>query len=510
MHSKILSAGIFGIEAYPVEVQVDVSAGINKFEIVGLPESTVKEGRSRIDSAIKNSGYAARGINVRVNLSPATIRKEGSLYDLPIALGILSSRGFIRNAPDGKCLIAGELCLDGSIKPVTGAFLIASIVKELKIERLLIPNGNIHEVMGVEGITVYGVDHLCEAVDFLNGTGNLAGVVTKQEDLLDLEDSYDIDFKDVKGQEAVKRAVTVAVAGGHNMLMIGPPGSGKTMIAKRIPTILPDMTYEERIETTKLYSAVGMLKRGVGLMKKRPFRSPHHTISDAGMVGGNRIPRPGELSLANRGVLFLDEFSEFKKNVLEVMRQPLEDGYIVISRALGSVRFPSNVILVAAMNPCPCGNLGDKEKPCECSASALSKHFKKISNPLFDRIDIHVEVPRVHFKNLSSKGNGLSSEELKATVLKALKVQTERFKGSRVVFNARMTESMLEKYCPLGTEQSDLIEAAMKRFSLSARAYAKILKVARTIADLEGSDRIMMAHLAEAIHYRAFDRPMVY
>ena len=500
MNVKVLSAGILGIDSYPVEVEVEVSLGMKKFEMVGLAEGAVKEGRTRIDAAIRSSGYAGGKWHIRVNLSPASVKKQGALYDLPIAVGILSSRGVITNFEQDRFIMMGELSFDGRVKSVKKTLLAATLAAGMN-KKMIVPKMNLKEVSAVKNLEAYGVDSLDEAVRFLNGEIVLEKSKTPDDERVS---TNGLDFSDVKGQEAVKRAVSIAVAGGHNLLMIGPPGSGKSMIAKRIPTILPAMTYDEQLDTTRVYAAMDILE-GYSLVQNRPFRSPHHSISDAGMIGGNRIPTPGELSLANNGVLFLDEFSEFKKNVLEVMRQPLEDRCVTISRAMGSFTFPANVILIAAMNPCPCGFLGDREKPCECSSNLLEKHHRKVSNPILDRIDMHVEVPRVDFNSLKTKSNGLSSVSLRKNVERAFDVQRQRFSGS-CVFNSRMNETMLERFCALNKHDERLLEAAMRKFSLSARAYSKILKVARTIADLEGKEGIESSHLAESIHYRILDR----
>jgi magnesium chelatase family protein len=508
MNAKVLSAGIIGMDTYEVEVQVDISYGVQKFDIVGLAESSVKEGRTRIDSALRNSGYAFRGTKINVNLSPAGIRKEGVLYDLPIAVGILTAKGVVKPNSNGGVVIAGELSLDGKVRPIKGALLIASKVKEMGIGGLILAKENLPEVKSIDGISAYGVSSLDETVRFLNGEIKINESPPSSQYINDTEHSSedDIDFADVRGQESAKRAIMIAVAGGHNIMMAGPPGSGKTMLARRVPTILPEMSYDERLETTKVYSILGLIPKGFGLLARRPFRSPHHTVSDAGMIGGNRVPRPGEISLANNGVLFLDEFSEFKKNVLEVMRQPLEDGKVLISRAMGSFYFPARVMLVAAMNPCPCGWLGDREKTCECSSQALTRHMQKISSPIYDRIDIHMEVPRVNFKSLTGLHAGQSSKEMREIVSGAIKIQKKRFSGTKTLFNAQMNESQLRNFSRLDEEELSLLETAMKKFAFSARGYAKILKVARTIADIEESTSIKTRHLAEAIHYRALDR----
>lgn len=504
MHTKIISAGIHGMETYPVEVEIDVSYGLSRFEIVGLPENSVKEGRTRIDSAMKNCGYSGNRNRIRVNLSPAAIRKQGALYDLPIAVGILASRGIIRTNSFSRYMMVGELSLDGKIRPIRGAILIALKSMDMGLDGLILPYDNAPEMDEIRDLKAYGIKSLMEVVDFLNGDLDIDPKSPLQAKAI--KKKCGVDFNEVKGQEAAKRALSVAVAGGHNILMIGPPGSGKSMIARRIPTVMPLMSYDEIIQTTKIYSLLGKLPRRSGLIKTRPFRSPHHTISEAGMAGGNRLTYPGELSLANNGVLFLDEFTEFRKNVLEVMRQPLEDGCVTISRIGGSFTYPCNFILVAAMNPCPCGYLTDNEKPCRCSAQVLERYMRKISSPILDRIDIQIEVPRVNVSSLSAKNAGTCSKEIREAIEGVMMIQKRRLGGHGLVHNAQMGPSHLEIYCSLKEEPRGILESAVKKFNLSARSYTRILKVARTIADFEKSGGIETHHIAEAIHYRVVER----
>ncbi len=509
MLSRVFSGSVIGIDAFPVEVEVDISRGLPSFSTVGLPDSAVKESKDRVKSAIKNSGYEFPAKRITVNLAPADVKKEGTIFDLPVAVGILRAGGLIKEDSLSDYLIIGELSLDGRIKPVRGALSIGVCAKGLG-KKLILPVENGKEAAVVDGLEVFGIPTLADVVEFLN-TG--AGVSPCRVDSLSFfhrDDTAGEDLSDVKGQEHVKRALEVAAAGGHNLLMIGPPGSGKTMLARRLPGILPDLTLEEAIETTKVHSVAGKLGNGRFLVTERPFRAPHHSISDAGLIGGGQIPRPGEASLAHNGVLFLDEMPEFKKNVLEALRQPLEESFLNISRAALSVTYPADFMLVGAMNPCPCGYLGDPAKECLCTPLQVQRYRARLSGPLLDRIDIHCEVPAVRFRELNDNRRGESSSEVKKRVERARSIQRERFSGNKKVFsNSRMTTRHIKRFCTLDAEGVKLLEAAMERLGLSARAYTRILKVARTVADLEGADRILPHHLSEAIQYRTLDRNLM-
>ncbi|MFC1862626.1 YifB family Mg chelatase-like AAA ATPase [Thermodesulfobacteriota bacterium] len=505
MISKVISSAVIGIDAYIVEVEVDISKGLPSFSTVGLPEGAVRESKERVKASIKNSGYQFPSDRITVNLAPADIKKEGSAFDLPMAIGILSATGLIPSSATVGYLILGELSLDGLIRPVKGTLPIAIAAKEAGLKGVFLPTKNAPEAAVVDGVNIYPVDSLSMLVETLTGLLNISPLLVDINSLFK-KTKYEMDFSDVCGQENVKRALEVAAAGGHNLLMIGPPGAGKTMLTKRLYTILPELGFQEALETSKVYSVMGLMPEGCSLINDRPFRSPHHTISDAGLIGGGQNPKPGEVSLAHNGVLFLDELPEFRKNVLEVLRQPIEDGQVTIARASSTVTYPANFMLVAAMNPCPCGFLGDAKKECTCSFQQIQRYRSKISGPLMDRIDIHMEVPAVQYKDLSSKEKGRSSTEIFNLVKKARDVQSKRFKRMKIHTNADMNSRQIRQYCEIDNESEGLLEMAMDKLGLSARAHSRVLKIARSIADLELNENIKSDHIAEAIQYRSLDR----
>ncbi len=507
MLARLHTFSLLGIEALPVEVEVDVSApGLPKTVLVGLPEAAVRESTHRVERALVNSGYERVQGRVVINLAPAELPKQAATFDLPITLGILMASGQVQLERATEYAIVGELALDGSTRPARGVLSMALATRAQGLRGLIVPEGNGSEAAVVEEIEVLEVGSLAQAIAFLQGELELEPVPSQVEELFARLGRYEVDFSDVRGQEMAKRALVLAAAGAHNVLMIGPPGSGKTMLAKRLPTILPPLSPEEALETTRIYSAVGLLDRGVPLVTVRPFRSPHHTISEAGLVGGGSHPSPGEISLAHNGVLFLDELPEFNRRTLEVLRQPLEDRQVTISRAHAATTFPANFMLVAAMNPCPCGWRNDPRRSCHCSATQVERYMSRISGPLLDRIDIHVEVPGVPYEELSSRAPGTPSAQMRKAVQEARAIQAQRFAGTRTRYNAQMTASEVRRFCQLEESASRLLRNAMNQLGLSARAHDKILRVARTIADLENSPHIQAPHLAEAINYRILDR----
>jgi magnesium chelatase family protein len=506
MFAKVISSAVLGIDAYLVDVEIDLARGLPCFNLVGLPDKAVKESRERVRAAVKNSNFQFPVKRITVNLAPADIKKEGAAYDLPIAIGILAAQEIVSTKKLNDYVIVGELSLTGELKSIKGALPRAIQANFEGKKGIILPESNASEAAVVEGIEIIPVNSLVEAVGFLNEEKSSGEI--KVDYHLDLEINYKVDFAEVKGQQAAKRALEVAAAGGHNVIMIGPPGSGKTMLARRLPTILPDLLLEEAIELTKIYSILGLLPAGEPLINRRPFRSPHHTTSNAGMIGGGRIPQPGEVSLAHQGVLFLDELPEFNRNVLEVLRQPLEERKVTISRSLTTLSYPANIMLVAAMNPCPCGFFGDSSQRCGCSHREVERYLNKVSGPLLDRIDIHVEVPRLEVETIAKSPDGESSAQIRARVKRAREIQQERFQSKAINCNSEMSGKLLEKHCNLTPESNELLKNAIERLNLSARAYDRILKLSRTIADLEESNEIEVDHVAEAVQYRDLDRKL--
>jgi len=506
---KVYSCSIYGINGYIIEVEVDLSNGLPGFDIVGLPDTTVKEAKERVRAAIKNSEFQFPHKRITINLAPADIKKEGSVFDLPIAAGLLLSSMYFSDEAIKNTVFLGELSLDGSVKGIKGILPMCIEAKRQGFTRIITSVENANEASLVKDLDIIGVKNLNEMVDYLKGDLHIKPTVFSAENLK-TNSSNDLDFIDVKGQHTAKRALEIAAAGAHNVIMIGSPGSGKTMLARRLPSIMPDMTFEESLEVTKIYSVAGLLKEDDNLILKRPFRAPHHTISAVSLIGGGRIPKPGEVSLAHYGILFLDEMPEFPKHVLEVLRQPLEDECVTISRVNGTITYPAKFMLVASINPCPCGYFGDDSNRCSCSASQIKNYLGKISGPLMDRIDLHVEVNPVKFSDLTDDGKSESSISIKERVNKAREIQLDRYKKEGIYFNSQLKPKHINKYCNIGKKEKELLKSAFDKYNLSARAYNRILKVARTIADLDGSEIINTSHIAEAIQHRTLDKKYIF
>lgn len=508
MLAKILSYALCGLDGYKVDIEVDINAGIPGCEVVGLPDAAVKESRERVRAAIKNSGLNFPLKRMVINLAPADRKKEGPFFDLAIAIGILAASGQINSNKYKKYSILGELSLDGSVRHISGLLPLLIAGLQENVQQFIIPRENAAEASYIQGIEVYTVDSLKEAADFLNGYIEIDPVPHQHYDALTdkIDDRYGINFSEVKGQIQAKRALEIAVSGGHNVLMIGPPGAGKTMLAKCIPTIMPKMTFDEALDVTKIHSIAGILDKKEGIIKRRPFRSPHHTATTPSLAGGGSNSRPGEISLAHNGVLFLDEMPEYSRRTLETLRQPLEDGRITVARAAQSIEYPADFMLIASMNPCPCGNYGSKTQNCQCTSTQIHNYISRLSAPLLDRIDLHIEADSITFKELREESEGESSDAIRARVEKARAIQIRRFKDTKIFTNAMMTPGMIKKFCPIDRQSEKLLEEAYKRLSLSARATTRILKVARTIADIEGKENIESDHVAEAVQYRSLDR----